>query len=77
MVCRYEQDCDDVPVLGDDLVVTYNGGQVKNAYGTAQKVNEDNGECPCDGIKNTNDATDKAIKLAKNADANKNGKGTF
>ena len=72
MFCRYEQDYEVTPVLGDQLVITYKDGNVKNAYGTAEMLNEVNDGHPCKGIAMS---AEDAIKLAKDADAKKNGQG--
>ena len=74
MVCRYEQDYEGTPVIGDDLVITYNAGQVKNAYGSAQNLNEANEGHPCNGVTMTKE---EAIQLAQEAESKENGEGTF
>ena len=74
MFCSYDQNFEGTPVLGDQLVVTYNAGQVKNAYGTAQMLSAAKDGHPC---KNVTMKKEDAIQLAKDADAKKNGKGNF
>ena len=54
------------------MVLIYHNGQVKNGYGTVERLDEANEGHPCENITMTND---RAMKLAQDADARANGPG--
>ena len=77
LFCRYEQEHDGLPVIGDDIVLTYKDNHVKNAYGSAEMIAGRRGLTGgnlCSGVSLTNS---RAIRLAQDADAASNGAGKF
>ena len=64
-------------MIGDDIVVTYGkDGEVKNAYGSAEKLSVSKNGKLCQK-ENINHSEAEAIQKAKDKDANDNGKGRF
>ena len=73
-ILRYEQRFEGIPVIGDDLVITFDAnGHVANAFGSAEMLNEKRDGRPCDVTGKM--SKEDAIQKAKDEDRKNNGKG--
>ena len=73
-IFRYEQNFEGFPVIGDDLVITFDENKhVANAFGSAEMLNEKRDGRPCDVTGKM--SKEDAIQKAKDEDRKNNGKG--
>ena len=75
-IFRYEQNFEGIPVIGDDLVITFDeNGHVANAFGSAEMLNEKRDGRPCDVTGKI--SKEEAIQKAKDEDRKNKGKGSM
>ena len=74
---RYQQDFEGVPVVDDDVVLTYDkDGELVSAYGMVENLSEKKNGHPCEE-NHISLSKEEAIQKIKDDDAEKNGKGTY